>query len=540
MGYRVLYRKYRPSNFSEIIDQKFITDTLRESIKNNKISHAYIFSGPKGTGKTSTAKVFAKAINCENPIDGEPCGKCNSCLNFGSSPDIIELDAASNNKVEDIREIINNVKLAPTGSKYKVYIIDEVHMLTNSASNAFLLTLEEPPAHAVFILATTNPESLPLTILSRCQQFAFSKISDKALCDRLNYVLKEENIELGEDIINEICSLSDGGLRDALSLLDQLITLNKPITIDLLTEQFGVVSDKHVEDLLNFIISGDLDSIKKIFNLFIEYGISENSFVKKFIHSLTTKICKLKENNELESIDVLKKIAFEVIGLDLNRSSFNYFDIIEMIIASNISVNTSNNISREIKIEKKEVINNENAEESRDEKILEANPDKNEENDNNEYDDELIINESNNEEIIKIRINNAFADASKNCKLEFEKLFSDSIDKFKKDNDIYSLIVDSFVGVVSPTNAMIVCDSEASADLLNQKVEKIDAMFDNNTLKLVFVDKDKWNSLAEEYKMNKLKKIKYTYIEEPQIDKSNEIERLANNIFGDSIVMEEN
>ena len=189
MSYKVLYRKYRPSTFNDIIGQKFITDTLKESIISNKISHAYIFSGPKGTGKTSTARVFAKAINCENPIDGEPCGKCNSCMNFESNPDIIELDAASNNKVEDIREIVNSVKLAPSNSKYKIYIIDEVHMLTNSASNAFLLTLEEPPSHAIFILATTNPESLLKTILSRCQQFAFSKISRKALIERIKYVL---------------------------------------------------------------------------------------------------------------------------------------------------------------------------------------------------------------------------------------------------------------------------------------------------------------------------------------------------------------
>ena len=255
MSYKVLYRKYRPTNFNDIIDQKFITDTLKESIINNKISHAYIFSGPKGTGKTSTAKVFAKAINCTNPVDGEPCGKCESCLNFDKSSDIIELDAASNNKVEDIREIINNVKLAPADSKYKIYIIDEVHMLTPSAANAFLLTLEEPPSHAVFILATTNPESLPQTILSRCQQFAFSKITKKALISRLKYVLDSENISMDDEVISEIADLSDGGLRDALSILDQLITLNKPIDVKLLNEQFGIVSESTILDLVKKLLT---------------------------------------------------------------------------------------------------------------------------------------------------------------------------------------------------------------------------------------------------------------------------------------------
>ena len=263
MSYKVLYRKYRPTNFNDIIDQKFITDTLKESIINNKISHAYIFSGPKGTGKTSKAKVFAKAINCENPIDGEPCGKCESCINFDRSSDIIELDAASNNKVEDIREIVNNVKLSPSSSKYKIYIIDEVHMLTPSAANAFLLTLEEPPSHAIFILATTNPESLPQTILSRCQQFAFSKISKKALVDRLKYVLQQEKIDLKEDILREIADLSDGGLRDALSILDQLITLNKPIDAELLNEQFGVVSESVINNLTEAIVTKNADEINK-------------------------------------------------------------------------------------------------------------------------------------------------------------------------------------------------------------------------------------------------------------------------------------
>ena len=335
MSYKVLYRKYRPSNFNDIVDQKFITDTLKESIINNKISHAYIFSGPKGTGKTSTAKVFAKAINCENPIDGEPCGKCDSCLNFDKNPDIIELDAASNNKVEDIREIVNNVKLAPAGSKYKIYIIDEVHMLTPSAANAFLLTLEEPPSHAIFILATTNPESLPQTILSRCQQFAFSKISKKALIERINYVLDQEKIKLDSEVIKEIADLSDGGLRDALSILDQLVTLNKPITAELLNEQFGIVSESVIINLVDYIANGDITNIDKVFESLKEFGFNEKSFVNKFISVLTNRICTIKDSDRVNS---LKNIVFETIKIDNFKVNFNYYDVIKMIIVSNISL----------------------------------------------------------------------------------------------------------------------------------------------------------------------------------------------------------
>ena len=175
MDYKVLYRKYRPDNFSSIVGQDYMVSILKNAIKTEKISHAYIFSGPRGTGKTSTAKVFAKAINCLNPTNEGPCNECDSCLHFKENADIIEIDAASNNGVDEIREIINNIKLAPAYSKYKVYIIDEVHMLSTSAFNALLLTLEEPPKHVVFILATTNIEAVPITILSRCQRFDFHK-----------------------------------------------------------------------------------------------------------------------------------------------------------------------------------------------------------------------------------------------------------------------------------------------------------------------------------------------------------------------------
>lgn len=535
MSYKVLYRKYRPTNFNDIIDQKFITDTLKESIINNKISHAYIFSGPKGTGKTSTAKVFAKAINCENPIDGEPCEKCDSCQNFDRSADIIELDAASNNKVEDIREIVNNVKLSPSESKYKIYIIDEVHMLTPSAANAFLLTLEEPPSHAVFILATTNPESLPQTILSRCQQFAFSKISKKALVSRINYVLEQEKMKLDDNVVNEIADLSDGGLRDALSILDQLITLNKPITVELLNEQFGVVSETTVTNLVNSIICGNINDISLIFESLKEYGYNEKTFISKFINILTTKICELSESHS-SNINNLKNIVFEIIKIDNYRVNFNFYDVIKMIIISNITVpNSSVNVELSTNQQKIDEKGQEIHQEIREVK---------EENISQEIKDEEIIKESlpvvnaSNEDLINIRINNSFTNADKKMKSDLETNLHNLIDKAKKDPNIYSLIIDIEVGVVSPTNILFVSDTDASANLLNEKDNSIASLLEIDK-KIVFVSKEKWKCLVEDFKKNK-GKIKYEYINEPNIERTSEIEDLANNIFGDNnIIVEE-
>lgn len=546
MSYKVLYRKYRPSTFSEIVDQKFITDTLKESIINNKISHAYIFSGPKGTGKTSTAKVFAKAINCENPIDGEPCGKCESCLNFGNSPDIIELDAASNNKVDDIRELISNVKLAPTSSKYKIYIIDEAHMLTNSASNAFLLTLEEPPAHDIFILATTNPESLPLTILSRCQQFAFSKISNKALIDKIKYVIKKENIELEEDVIKEIATLADGGLRDALSILDQLITLNQPITIKLLTEQFGVISENQVTLLINDILNSNYQEIFKRFDTYKEFGISEKSFINKFITLLTNEVCRLKMNSENVKAEILKKIVFDIMYLDVSKSEFNYYDVIKMIIISNLDCNSfkqlnTENISREINIKEEVKQDNitasdnyisETIEKKEQAKVIDAT---NETNNNSQQ-----VNKNNLDEIIKIRINNALAGANLKEKQNLTKNYKDYVEKMRNDNNMYSLLVDTSVGVASDKNVIIICQTEAAANLLNEQLKYIEQNCGFDEKSVVFVSDTEFNKIKDEYVKKKKQNIKYEYIEEPEISSDDELVNLADDIFGaDNLIVEE-
>ena len=233
MSYLALYRKYRPVDFDNVYGQEEVVTVIKNAINNNMVSHAYLFCGPRGTGKTTIAKIIARMVNCENLIDGKPCGKCYNCINFLNSNDIVEIDADSNNGVDEIRELRDKINLVPSNAKYKVYIIDEVHMLTTQAFNALLKTLEEPPAHVIFILATTEPHKIPLTIASRCQKFRFTKINSKKIVDRLREIAKLENIAIDEDALYEIARISDGGMRDAINFLDQLVAYdNKVITLD--------------------------------------------------------------------------------------------------------------------------------------------------------------------------------------------------------------------------------------------------------------------------------------------------------------------
>ncbi|MCS3380764.1 DNA polymerase III subunit gamma/tau, partial [Bacillus velezensis] len=225
MGYQALYRVFRPQQFEDVVGQEHITKTLQNALLQKKFSHAYLFSGPRGTGKTSAAKIFAKAVNCEHAPVEEPCNECAACkgITNGSISDVIEIDAASNNGVDEIRDIRDKVKFAPSAVTYKVYIIDEVHMLSIGAFNALLKTLEEPPAHCIFILATTEPHKIPLTIISRCQRFDFKRITSKAIVGRMKTIVDAEQLKVEEGALDIIASAADGGMRDALSLLDQAV-----------------------------------------------------------------------------------------------------------------------------------------------------------------------------------------------------------------------------------------------------------------------------------------------------------------------------
>ena len=324
MNYKVLYRKYRPSDFESVVGQQYIVKVLKNSILNQNISHAYIFSGPRGTGKTSTAKIFSKAINCSSSTDGSHCGKCLFCQNFEENPDIIEIDAASNNGVDEIRNLIENVKLTPTNGKYKVYIIDEVHMLTQSAFNALLLTLEEPPKHVVFILATTNIENVPITILSRCQRFDFKKIENDDIVRRLREVCDKESIEATDEGLAEIAYLAEGGLRDALSLLDQISKNNEKITIELVEKQIKIVSKKVLQDLLDTIERNDVDVFLSIISNFKDTAVDYKTLIKRLIEVASNRAKNIKKTARYERLNFnkYKSIVLDLSEL-LNRVNIN-------------------------------------------------------------------------------------------------------------------------------------------------------------------------------------------------------------------------
>lgn len=275
MAYKALYRTYRPTNFNEVAGQQHIVKTLQNAVKQNKIAHAYLFCGPRGTGKTSIAKIFAKAINCEN-LDHKPCLECSNCLAVqdGSHPDIIEIDAASNNGVDEVRELIEKVKYAPLKGKFKVYIIDEVHMMSAGAFNALLKTIEEPPEHVIFIFATTEPQKVLPTIISRCQRYDFTKVSISDMKERLITVLNHEHIRYEDEAIRLICQLADGGVRDAFSILDQVIAYAQDeVQTHHVNEIYGIMTVKEKIELLQMVGNKDALNLMNQVSDLIEKGI---------------------------------------------------------------------------------------------------------------------------------------------------------------------------------------------------------------------------------------------------------------------------
>ena len=332
MGYTALYRKFRPIRFDELVGQEHITKTIKNQILSDRVGHAYLFNGGRGTGKTSIAKILARAINCLNPQDGEPCNECEICKSAldGSLTDIVEMDAASNNSVEDVRDIREAVNFLPTKAKYRVYIIDEVHMLSTGAFNALLKTLEEPPKHVKFLLATTEPQKIPATILSRCQRFDFKRISNEDIIKRLKIVCKESKIEISDEALNLIATLAEGGMRDALSILERCNQDGEDkIDENKIRDLVGIPKITYIKNLVEAIINQDVDSSLKVIEEILKEGKDLNNllwetikYVKDILLYKSTGGLQTYTKEEIEDIKILsEKISKEeLINLICNLS----------------------------------------------------------------------------------------------------------------------------------------------------------------------------------------------------------------------------
>ena len=542
MAYTALYRKYRPTNFSSIVGQDVIVDILKNSIINNKVSHAYLFTGPRGTGKTSTAKILAHAVNCLN-FTNDICGECSICKSLDlNDNDIVEIDAASNNGVDEIRSLRDNVNLMPAFCKYKIYIIDEVHMLSTGAFNALLKTLEEPPSHVIFILATTEPNKIPLTILSRCQRFDFNKINMNDLVSRLKYIVNEEGRVVSDNILEQIAKISDGGLRDAINLLDQLLSLpDENINIDEVEKLSGKISTQSVYELFSYIINNDLVSILNFSTYMFDNGknykdladsmlsflrdISINTEVPNYFDKsyseLLSKIT-ISFNNLIKMSSIINELLKELKNSNNQKMLFeiyvfqmcNILNCVDKVEVINTSMNNKKNVN--IKNDKNENIN------------IETNQ--------NLIDSDLK----------DIRINNVFAGANKEILNSVNSkyyLINDYISN-KKYNMVSILLSSGRIVVASDKYLLFSFENKSDVlkfDSIYKQIEQFLKKIYDESYKIVAVSDKEWEEMKNNYINNIKNKISYVFIEENDVklemsENSNALENSALNIFGEDSI----
>ncbi len=538
MGYIALYRKYRPITFSDVFGQDVIVEILMNSIINNKIGHAYLFAGSRGTGKTSVAKIFARAVNCESNNNGDACNKCSTCIKLNENDiDIIEIDAASNNGVDEIREIRNNVKLTPTVGKYKVYIIDEVHMLSTGAFNALLKTLEEPPAHVIFILATTEVYKLPLTVLSRCQRFDFKKIPNDILLKRLEYIVNKEKKDVNVNNLKLITELGDGSFRDSINLLDQIIDI-KEADEEFLYKLSGSISLKEINQFLKLIISNNiklvLDKINEFNNngrnftliseklLLLLRDISINNTVHDYFDDKYSELLEEYSNINLKEITEVSRRILEMLT-DLKKSN-NQKITFEINIINIINMFSEKSEENKIKTEKKE---------EKDVEIISR---------------EIILEECkldvNNSDINSVRINNTLATANKSLLSTITKKMSD-LEKYissKKFNNIVRILMESKIVCCGDCNLILSVNSSASVNVLNKNIIKVETLLNDmfeSVYKVAIVDENKWEEIKKEFIKNKKNNIKYEIIPEKDVIINNEKSNTENEaiaLFGEESI----
>ena len=531
--YQALYRKYRPNNFDEVVSQKIIVQTLINAIKNNRITHAYIFSGPRGTGKTSIAKIFAKTINCDNLKDYIPCNKCNNCLDYNNKKtvDIIEIDAASNNGVDEIRNLKSSVTLVPSNSKYKVYIIDEVHMLSTSAFNALLKTLEEPPKNVIFILATTELYKVPETIISRCQNFDFKRLTITDIANRLSYIAECEDIKIDSSALKAIAEYSNGGMRDAIGLLDQLSSYkNEEIKSEDVDEICGLISNEQIFGLLNDILGNNLkDAIDKIV-AYNDNGKNLNIIFEKIVDTLKNLLIyinasdyfsddNLKGRYDYFSSKISEENIYSIVD-ELNNSIKNMkYDNNKLLLAqlclikinsllnkdkvndnrndSNLQKKKENNISQEI-------IQNDNSSKKTYNKSWE------------------IIKTNNFDEFKNVRINNTLALFNKKDLLQFKRKISVLKDYIsnEKYGSMVSLLLDGELKAKGNEYIIYVYDDKKMTELFNNSlvdIEKFMLSIFNENLKMISVVLNDWEIIKKDFN-NSLRTKKNKYVVKPDIE----------------------
>lgn len=559
MAYQTLYRKYRPKTFELVYGQDVIIKTLKNVIKNDKLSHAYLFTGPRGTGKTSSAKLFAKAINCLNNKDGDACNECENCKSFNnnSNPDIIEIDAASNNGVDEIREIKNKVSLVPSMSKYKVYIIDEVHMLSIGAFNALLKTLEEPPEYIIFILATTEPQKIPATIISRCQRFDFKSISHDKMKQCLENIISKENISIDDGAIEEIINNSKGGMRDAIGLLDQASAFcNNNITANDIEELSGNISIKQIRTFLSNIMQKEYNVIFDSISNYSSNGKDFALICEKIINYIREGILYKKKINTDKILDEDKNIFDKLSDTDL----YNLIDYlsdtlvkmknsyqkeltfeVQMIQMIDKIFNKESNVSRETSINEIKV---ENTNVPRETSINEIKA----ENINVPRETLKIENKTDSviEELKNVRINNILRNATKQ-NITFIKDLWPNINEYlinEKYKMVAGMLVNATPVAASKKGVIITLPLESSISRIEKEYdnskELLKEIYDQN-YKIVYISEQYWKKVRPEF-VEKAKNGELQIIDESEVlDKLKKInDKNLVEEFNELIEMEEN
>ena len=555
--YQALYRKYRPLEFEDVVGQNVIVNTLKNAVVYNHISHAYLFSGPRGTGKTTIAKIFARAVNCLDSKDGLACGKCKNCQYSFSKEcmDIIEIDAASNNGVDEIRELRNNVNILPSELKYKVYIIDEVHMLSIGAFNALLKTIEEPPSHVIFVLATTDPQKIPATIISRCQWYTFKKISNNDIVKRLRQIVDNEEITVDNTVLEKIAEASDGGLRDAIGLLDKLRAYSTgAITLDDFYEINGQVNDIELDELQKVIFSNNVKDVLFKVEKYYQDGKNLVQVLKQLMLLIKDELFDYYVNDksliadEDVMVDFLNLLNNEIVNI---KKADDVKLSVEITLLHYIDTNIKKSNDKISETINKPLDNKTIVKVQKEEVSVVSNPTIEEKN--------VVSHEkvdfSKVKELMLIRARNTMIEALKTeLTKEQNNLNAFNDYTFDQNNGYLACeLLDGTVRAASNSSIILSYDYESMIEKMYNHIDKLIEFYNkisNNNKTIALITNEEWNNLKNEYMVLRKEGKQFSYQKEPVLninnnndkitdEDNNDIIREAKDLFGDIVEIKE-